>query len=101
MTTHRETWKNLERKTAKALNGQRVSTRPHESNPDVDHDKFAIECKLRAKLAFIPWFEQAKKYAKRSGKIPLLICKQKHSQTEFVVIRLSDFQGLINDSAQT
>ena len=96
--TANSTWKNLERKAAKVLNGQRVGSQAYQSTPDVDHDVFAIECKLRAKLAFIPWFEQAKKYAKRLNKIPLLICKQKHSQTEFVILRLADFKELIDTS---
>ena len=65
-------------------------------NPDVYHDDFEIECKYRAKLAFVPWFEQAAKHSKKSGKIPLLICKQKGKQGEYAVMRLSDLEKLLN-----
>ena len=93
--THSETWKNLERKAAAVLGGIRAGVTGVE-NPDVYHDRFEIECKYRAKLAFVPWFEQAAKHSKKSGKIPLLICKQKGKQGEYAVIKLTDLAALID-----
>lgn len=94
--THSETWKNLERKAAAALGGTRAGS-TGQSNPDVYHEQFEIECKYRAKLAFVPWFEQAAKHSKKSGKIPLLICKQKGKQGEYAVIKLADLAALLGD----
>lgn len=96
MTTAR-TWKNLERKTAAILDGDRAGVTGL-STPDVYHDRFEIECKYRAALAFIPWFEQAAKHSKKSGKIPLLICKQKNKQGEYAILKLSDLAKLLKIS---
>jgi hypothetical protein len=93
MTT-KQTWKNLEKKTAHSLNGQRSGNRGIES-PDVLHDCFSVECKYRANLAFKKWYDQAKKYAKGTDKIPLLICKEKGQCGEFVIISMKHFKELI------
>lgn len=84
----------MERKAAAALNGTRAGV-TGQSNADVYHDRFEIECKYRAKLAFVPWFEQAAKHSKKSGKIPLLICKQKSKKGEYAVIKLTDLIALM------
>lgn len=94
--TSSETWKNLERKAALSLGGTRAGV-TGQSNPDVFHPLFEIECKYRASLAFIAWFKQAEKHSKKSGKIPLLICKQKQTQGEYVVLKMEDFKRLINE----
>ena len=47
-------WKQLERKTAKALNGKRNIDRGmnfHLSRPDVEHPLLSIECKYRKKIS--------------------------------------------------
>lgn len=89
-------WKQLERKTAKELNGQRM---PNDGTGGVDvmHDRFAIECKYRAKLAFKKWYGQAVGYAKGTDKIPLLVCKEKNQQGEFVILKMNDFKTLIEE----
>ena len=95
MATSKQTWKNLEKKTARELGGTRVGCTGLET-VDVEHDRFEVECKLRASLAFVPWYEQAAKHAKKSGKIPLLVCKQKAARGEFVILKMDDFKRLID-----
>lgn len=94
MTSSR-TWKELERKTAQALNGTRAGVTGLET-PDVYHERFEVECKYRAALAFVPWLKQAEKHSKKSGKIPLLVCKQKQTHGEYVILKLDDFVRLID-----
>ena len=89
-------WKNLERKAARALNGKRNS-RGNDfglSIPDVEHPLLSIECKYRKKISgFLrDGLKQAEGY--HPDKIPVLILKEKHMQGELVVMRLSDFQKL-------
>src|SRR3990170_4131475 len=90
------TWKNLERKAARALNGKRNS-RGNDfglSIPDVEHPLLSIECKYRKKISSFlkDGLRQAEKY--HPEKIPALILKEKNMRGELVVIRLSDFQNL-------
>jgi len=91
--TAKRTWKDFESKIAKALGGQRACVMGIAA-PDVTHESYEIECKLRAKLAFVKWFDQAKKHSRKSGKIPLLVCKQKHHKTAYVILRLDDFKEI-------
>ena len=91
-----DSWKNLERKAARALNGRRNS-RGNDfglSIPDVEHPLLSIECKYRKKISgFLrDGLKQAEGY--HPDKIPVLILKEKHMQGELVVMRLSDFQKL-------
>lgn len=90
-------WKNLEKVTAAELDGKRAGVTGI-SNADVLHDKFSIECKYRAKLAFKAWYEQAVKYAKGTNKIPLLICKEKGQHGEMVIIKMDDFKKILNNA---
>lgn len=94
------TWKALERKAAKTLNGKRNIERGmnyHLSRPDVEHPLLSIECKYRAKISgFLKdGIRQAERYDPE--KIPVLILKEKGMKGELVVIRLSDFQDLFGD----
>ena len=91
--THKSTWKAFERKIAKLMGGARVGCTGH-SAVDVQHPRYEIECKLRQKLAIASWFEQVKKHSDKSGKIPLLMCRQKHKHTVFVTMRMEDFLAL-------
>lgn len=93
-------WKNLERKTAKMLNGSRNIDRGADfklSKPDVNHPALSIECKYRSRISdFLKdGIKQAELYDK--SKIPVLILKEKRMRGELVVIRLCDFKKLIKD----
>ena len=96
--TASQTWKRLEKKAADILGGKRAGVTGQE-NPDVYHPQFEIECKYRASLAFVPWFKQAEKHSKKSGKTPLLICKLKGKMGEYVILKLEDFKTLIDDNS--
>jgi hypothetical protein len=104
--THRRTWQKLESAVAAILGGRRRGgvTRNEAGElgftpgEDVVHERFAIECKLRARLAFIPWFRQAEGYAQKSGKVPLLVCRQKGNGEMYAVLRLADLSELIKNS---
>jgi hypothetical protein len=101
--THRRTWQKMESAVAAILGGRRRGgiTRTDAGEleftrgEDVVHPRFAIECKLRAKLAFIPWFRQAEGYAWSSGKTPLLVCREKGTGEMFAVMRLADLAQLL------
>lgn len=92
------TWKALERKAAKTLNGTRNIERGmdyHLSRPDIEHPLLSIECKYRAKISgFLKdGIKQAQGYYPE--KIPVLILKEKGMRGELAILRLADFQGLI------
>ena len=90
-------WKDLERKTAKQLGGQRVHRGDDfgESKGDVDHPLLSIECKYRKKLsAFLKdGIRQAKSYDTTGEKVPLLVLRARY-QRPLVVLELSDFEDL-------
>jgi len=97
--THSSTWKNLEKKVAGLLGGDRQFNTGTHNAEDVKHELFVVECKLRAKLGFKSWYEQAKKHVvKGSGKIALLVCKEKGKQGEYVIIKMDDFIKLMDSS---
>ena len=95
--TSKQTWKNLEKKTALSLDGERSGNRGIES-PDVFHDRFSIECKYRSKLAFRKWYDQAAKYVRGTNRIPLLVCKEKNQHGEFVILSMEHFREMIVNS---
>ena len=92
-------WKNLERKTAKVLNGKRNSRGMDfsVSMPDVEHPSLSIECKYRKKISSFlkDGLKQAEKYYPH--KIPVLILKEKNMRGELIILRLSDFQNLFGE----
>lgn len=90
-----QSWKNLERTVARKLSGKRVVTKGI-GGEDVEHERFAIECKYRQTFAFIKWFKQALGYGDKSGKIPILVCKQARDHGEYVIVRLDDFVEIVN-----
>jgi hypothetical protein len=94
MKTSSQTWKKLEKDTALELGGVRVGLLGKE---DVVHPNFVIECKLRAKISFIEWFDQAKKHLTKKankGKMALLVVRQKNSPRKFVIMEMEDFKEL-------
>lgn len=80
---------------AEELGGYRVGQLGQE---DVINDRFVIECKLRAKMIFLSWWEQAKKHTLKKAnkdKIALAVVKQKNAKRSFVIIEMEDFKKLI------
>jgi hypothetical protein len=91
-------WKDLEKTTAKQINGRRNTRGANfgQSISDVSHDLFSIETKYRARLPILlkKGLEQASTYADDSGKIPLLVIKQKFQKGAYAVLRMRDFCAL-------
>ena len=108
MSTHKDTWKALERRICEKFGGRRTplsgSNSQHGTSADCieinkEFQKFYIEIKLRENFMHHTMFkEDAEKPAEKEDKIPLLITHKKNSKTgALVVIRLSDFLELIKN----
>jgi len=87
-------WKNVERRLAREIGGERVGILGHE---DVRHDRLSVEVKSRRELPrfLMKSYGQAVDNAK-AGKIPLLILKEKGKRFAdcLCILRLEDFQSL-------
>lgn len=99
-------WKNVERKLAALLGGERIpiTGRTIGSAPDIEHSKLAIEVKVRSKLpAWIKYAmqqaEQSAKKSKRAGDLPVVILHEKNSRhdNDLVILRLKDFLLLTDE----
>jgi hypothetical protein len=91
-----QSWKNLERKTARLLRGKR-NARGEDfsvSAADVEHPLFSVECKYRKHLPALlaQGLAQAQRY--HPAKPPLLVLKERGKHGEIVVLRLADFVDL-------
>jgi len=84
-------WKDVERRIARELGGERVGILGRE---DVRHDRYSIEVKTRLELpAFLKGaYGQAQSNA-AEGKVPLLVLKEKGKRFDdcLCVLRLADF----------
>lgn len=81
-TKARNRGKDLERRVAKSLGTSR-HLRKGEAEPDLifgTTDNFIGECKHRQSIALHRWFDQANKYANKSGKTPVLFTQEKGKQ---------------------
>lgn len=104
MTTAKGSWKALERRICRALNGERTplsgSNSQHGTSSDcinTDYPQYYFEIKLRQNFLHHSIFQtSAEKPAKKEGKIPVLITHKKNSKTgALVVLRIEDFLKLI------
>ena len=104
MTTHKDTWKSLERRICKAFGGRRTplsgSNSQHGTSADcieTNYPEYYLEIKLRENFLHHSMFrEDAEKPAEKENKIPVLITHKKNSKSgALVVLRLDDFLELI------
>lgn len=98
--TSRSTWKGLERKAAKKLGGTRNPLSGRESlhtSGDVIHKDLYVECKLRAQWSVLSLYREVKEEAKKEGKIPILVLKEKGKHGELVVLGMEDFKKLVGE----
>ena len=100
-----QSWKNLERTTGKVLGGQRISRAGNyaQSDSDVAHDVFEIECKKRKTIypfngESIKSLTEAKAYSRRKGftKVPLGVCQTTGKPLKLCYLRLCDLIDLVN-----
>ena len=102
-TTSNGTWKALERKVAKLLGGARnplSGGASRHTRGDVIHDTLYVECKLRKRMAAWSLFRETEILAKREGKMPVVVLKEKGKKGELVVLRLTDFVELIKNAKE-
>lgn len=88
---NRRRGKGVEKRVAKKLEGLRIGVLGRE---DVLTERFSVEVKSRQKLAFLKWWEQARKNVS-GGRVPLLVVHQKHGKRYFVILELDDFLKLL------
>lgn len=89
-------WKDFERAVARAFRGKRNPASSGKGGVDIYHPEFAIECKYAQKIAIYSWFDQALKYAKGSGKTPLLAMR-KAGAGALVALKMEDFTAIIEE----
>lgn len=104
MTTTKSTWKALERRICRALNGERTplsgSNSQHGTSSDcinTDYPHYYFEIRLRQNFAHHTMFTtDVEPPAKKEEKIPVLITHKKSSKSgALVILRMDDFLELI------
>lgn len=88
-------WKKFERQVGKYIfdgskrnMGSGSVNSDDEGNPrtgDVIHPIYQIECKVYKKIAIFRWWEKLVKEAKQSGKIPILVMREKGNAKDILV----------------
>jgi len=93
----KQTWKEHERRTAKRLGGERIPVADKRSDTDVLHPWLSIECKHRKLLP--AWLHDAVRQAvdAHDDKLPIAVLHElgQRSDNDYVVVRLLDFEQLI------
>ena len=106
MSTHKDTWKSLERRICERFGGRRTplsgSNSQHGTSADcieTNYPEYYLEIKLRESFLHHSMFrEDVEKPAEKENKIPVLITHKKNSKSgALVVLRLDDFLELIKN----
>jgi len=87
-------WKNVERKVARKFGTERTPLSGGASRhtlSDTLHDKYYIEIKYRKKIPFMTTYREAVENAKKEGKLPMVIFKEKGSHVEILMMSVDDF----------
>jgi len=106
MTTHKNTWKGLERRICeKCFGGRRTplsgSNSQHGTSADCievspEFQKFYFEIRMRQNFAHHTMFkDDVEAPANKEDKIPVLITHRKHEKGALVILRMDDFLELI------
>jgi len=83
-------WKRLERETARALGGKRIYFGTDAG--DVSHPIFFVECKYRQSWSVWKHWEKCREQAKKQGKTPLLVIKQRGKKDTLAIVDLKIIQ---------
>jgi hypothetical protein len=92
-------WKQMERRVAKFMKGQRTplsGSNSHQTSSDVIHPDLYIECKLRAHLSVASLYADTEKKAKKEKKIPVVVLKEKNKKGELYVIKSTYMEEFVN-----
>jgi len=106
--TARATWKKSEARLAALIGGTRVpvSGRARGDAPDIEHPRFAVECKFGRVLGtrLLLGIAQAEAAAEKSGKTPLVLVEQTAGQgrpnRRYALLRLDDFIELLGGATE-
>ena len=93
MTTHRSTWKHLERQVAKFFGSVRNALSGRNSKvsaSDSIHPTLFIECKLREKMPMWDLWEQSQEFGKKEGKTAVVALKKKGKKGFLLVVHCDD-----------
>lgn len=94
-------WKELEKKTAEALGGKRVSRGADFGVSDVDvilpdHPNARVDCKYRQRHSFHQFVEEIRtKYCKSEGDFPVLVTKHRSGRGAYATVDLDVFAELL------
>lgn len=92
-----KSWKDTERKAAKAFGGERnpLSGRSGKHTAaDVIHPSLFIEVKHPKRIPAHTLWEKTKELAKAEGKVPVIVLKEKGKREEIVICRLADLKDI-------
>lgn len=91
-------WKRFERRVAVKSGGRRVPVADRETDLDVAHPTFGIECKYRESLPkyLKEYYAQAKAGSKQ-GQVPVVAMGEKNSSTVFALLNFDDLIKLSGD----
>ena len=98
MSTSRSTWKRRERDAARLFGAERQvlsgsAGRGDRTRSDSTHDRFFIECKLRASSADRSLWERTRDLAWAERKTPALFVKRKHGA--LIVVHQDDLAAFV------
>lgn len=93
--TNRARGKAHQKATAEIFNALNLGTL---GGVDVLHERYAIECKSRIASVVFGWMDQAKKYARKYKKVPMVILHKKHSPfaNDMVIVPVKEFVELLS-----
>lgn len=103
MARQSQAWKNLERQTAKELDGRRITRGGNFAVSDVDvvvdaHPELRIDCKYRTSHSHHSLMAAIeRKYCARPGDVPVLVTKHHNQESAYVTIPLQFFGRLLRD----
>jgi len=98
--TAARTWKSYEYRIAKLFGGTRNPLSGMNSKhtaADMIHPSIFLECKMRARIPFMKTFTDTKKSAKKEGKMPIVVFKEKYLKTSIIMMDLDDFMKLVDE----
>jgi len=98
--TGRRTWQSYEFRIAKMFGGTRNPLSGMNSKhtaADMIHPRIFLECKMRAKIPFMKTYTLTQKLAKKEGKMPIVVFKEKYLKTSIIMMNLDDFMQLVDE----
>ena len=106
MTTHRNTWKQRERQTAKLFGTKRNPGSGTQGRSDCKsasgsvHPVLFIECKLRAKHTVVTLWDDTKVKAKKEKKIPVVSLSEKGRPGSWILVHSDDLKAVAREMVE-